>query len=149
MKFFIIFLILAALIQSSFLSINLCLVILICRSLIVDEPLNYWAGFFIGIFLGLLQGQNIGFWPLIFLLMIKIASVLKSLPFSSNIFTVLPISLVLLSLTTGIENIFLHQMIDFKKVIIETLISFPIYLIFRFWEERFVVKNDIKLKIRN
>ena len=147
MKTFILLLILAALLQSSFLPLNLVLILLICRSFVVLEYSNLILGFSIGILLGILTSQNIGFWPLVFLIMIKLASSFKKLPISSNALTIIPFSLIIVLLTSVTEKIFLNQSINISKVIAEATISLPVFLLIRLWEERFIVRSEIKLKV--
>lgn len=148
MKLFILLLILIALIQTSFLPFNLVLVALLSRSLITEAVENYYLAFGIGIFLGVLASQNIGFWPIVFLLTVKLAYIVKKFPLSANAFTVIPIALVVLVGVEFLQQLVFAQSFDFKKTVTEAALTFPAYLIIKFWEERFIVKREIKLKIR-
>lgn len=147
MKLFILFLILAGFIQTSFAGLNLCLVLLICRSFIVRDQLNLIMAFVIGIFLGILSAQNIGFWALVFLLAVEAIQVVKTLPILDNAKTLLPVSLLVVTMAAVSEAFLFGQSMNFTKILWETLLSLPIFLLLRFWEERFIVTPGIKLRI--
>lgn len=147
MKTLILILILAALVQSAFLPINLVLLILISRSLVVEDLTNLYLAFGSGILVGITQSENIGLLALIFLLAVKIGEISKHLPFSSSILIVIPVSLVIMFLSALAEQIFLGHTIQFSQVLIEAVVSFPIFIMVKFWEERFVVPSGVKLKL--
>ncbi len=149
MKIFIFLLIMTALLQSSFIPTNLVLILLICRSLAMPEKENLYLAFLGGILVGLLQTQNIGFWALVFLLMVKVIHLTKKLPFSRNIFTVFGISALMIILVSILESFYFQTAIDQTKILVEILLILPIYLMILFWEERFVVKHDSRLKLRS
>lgn len=149
MRLFIVLLVLSAFIQSAFLPINLCLILIISRSFVEERSSNLIASFLAGIFLGLLTATNIGFWAIIFLAASKIIHIFKSLPLTQSPKLVAPLSLLVIVGVSLIEQIFLGQKINIVKIIIETLLTVPVYIFIRFWEERFIVHSTNKLKIRN
>lgn len=148
MRLFIILFLLSAFIQTSFLHLNIALILIICRSFISEDSDNYFIAFFLGLILGILSAQNIGFWPAVFLVSVKIIHLLKKLPISSHFLIILPATLMIATLAAYLEKVFLGGSINYLKIIIETVISLPVYLMIRFWEERFVVRPEVKLKIR-
>lgn len=147
MRIFLLFLTLAAFLQSSFLGVNLVLLLIAARSLILKDQDNYLIAFISGIILGILLTQNLGFWALVFLLVVKLIQLIKELPFTSNIVTVLPIGFLVVLISSFLEQLFFKQSINFTKIIIETLVFLPIYILIKIWEERFVVKPVFKLKL--
>lgn len=148
MKLFTFLLILSGFIQTSFLNINLVLILLILRNLIRVEVVNYYIAFFGGLLLGILGGVNIGFWPLIFVLIVKITNLIAKLPVSSANFIFLPYTILILFMVGLLEQQFLKQQLDLQKIVTEIMITPFIYIFLKLWEERFVVQKDIKLKIR-
>lgn len=114
-----------------------------------EKSSNLAATFLAGIFLGLLTAANIGFWALTFLAVSKVVHILRSLPLTQSPKLVAPLSLLVIASVAFLENIFLGQKINMIKIIIETLLTIPAYIFIRFWEERFEVKSQVKLKIRN
>lgn len=99
--------------------------------------------------MGALTGQNLGIWPLIFLGTSRLIHLLKKLPFSFNYKTLIPISFLIYLLVSILEKILFGQSINIIKVILETGLTLPTYFFIKFWEERFIVKPDIKLRIKN
>lgn len=148
MKLFYLILILSIFLQTSFIPFNLCLIILLCRSYVVEERLNLYGAFISGLFLSLLSGQNLGFWALIFLVVVKLASLIRKLPVSTNILTILPLSLILITFVSFLEKIFLNKTIDWRLVTVEVALSLPIFFLVRFWEDRFVVHSETRLKLK-
>lgn len=149
MRLFIILILLSAFIQTSFLPINLCLILILSRSLVSYKRSNYILGTVSGIILGVLNGQNIGFWALVFLIVSAIIHSTKKLPFSFTYITVIPIAFLASLMVSFLEKTFFGQTINFVKVFIEAFLTLPAYIFIKFWEERFVVRTDIKLKISN
>ena len=149
MRLYIFLLILSAFFQTSFVPLNLCLIIIICRSFILSKQSNFFIAFLIGIILGVLASQNLGFWALVFVIITKVSNATKKLPVSSNIFTIIPVIFVLLMLVSLLENLSFKTPINLLKIIIESLLGLPIFYFFKLWEERFVLKSDLRLKIRN
>lgn len=149
MRLFLLLLLLGSFAQTAFLPINLVLIFLITRSLVVEERSNYFGAFFIGVIMGVLTGQNLGIWPLIFLGVVKLINLLKKLPFSFNYKTLIPLAFLIYLTVSFLEKILFGQSINIIKVIFETGLTLPIYFFVKFWEERFIVKPDIKLKIKD
>lgn len=147
MRLFLIALIIAALIQSSFLNLNLCLILIIARNFCLEDQSNLTGAFFGGLSLSLLTAQNLGFWAIVFLLVAKTVNLIKKLPFSSNILTILPVSLLIITLVTILESLIFQIAINPWVIIAETLLTLPAFVITKIWEERFIVKPSIKLKV--
>lgn len=149
MKLVILTLIILTLLQTVLLPVNLVLLLILARSLVTDEKSNLWLAFLAGILLGLMSGTNLGFWAVIFLVVVKLVVIIKQLPIQINLRTVLPISLGIIVLVNLVEWWFLKVSLSQLKVLTEVLLSLPIYLIVGWWEERFVVAPAVKLKLRS
>ena len=147
MKTFIAALIIAVFLQTSFVPINLVLLFLISRSLIFPQQSNLYLAFIFGIVLGILSGINIGFYAGVFLLATQLSFLVKKTSFTANPLTVIPVSFLLLLMTAYFEQLFLNQAINFKIIFIESALSVVIYLMVKFWEERFTVAPQVKLKL--
>ncbi len=149
MKTIIFLFIIAAFLQSSFIPVNLVLIMLICRCLVVEEKTNYYLAFFIGLLLGILSPVNLGFWPLLFTIVVKVVHLLRKISLAANLLTIIPISFIILLLISFFEKTLFQASLDFKMIIIETIVAFPIFIFFRFWEERFIIKPELKLRIKS
>ena len=142
-------LIIAALVQTSFLPVNIVLVILICKSYLYEEKSNYFLAFLGGIILSVLSSSNLGFWPLILLLVVKTSHILRKLPIVTSIFTASILVGIILILLAFMEQFLFKKSIAVKEIIWGTLFSLPIYFILQIWQDRLLFRHDIKLKIRN
>ncbi len=148
MRLFIFALVLTAFLQTSFLQFPLCLVMLICRSFVVDEKQNYYLAFAAGLLLGILSTQNVGFWALIFLLVVKLTHLIRKLPFTANSITILPVSFILTAAVNLLESFIFSSSFNIYNPILASIFSLPVLIAIKFWEERFTVRPDIRLKIR-
>ncbi len=148
MKTYLLVLFLAALIQTAFLPINLCLLIVLARSFAVYEKSNFYMALFSGVILGILSSVNIGIWALIFLMVVFLIHLIRKLPITANNLTIVPISFLVIAAVTLIKSLIFSEQSNFVTVGIETLVTLPIFILVKIWEERFVVKSDIKLKLK-
>lgn len=149
MRGLIIILVFACLIQSTFLPINLVLTILIIRSFIVDTKSNFYLAFIFGLVVSLLQGQMMGLISLINLFSVSLVTVLKRSQIVQNLITLMLAGVVLLTIDNIIQSLIAQASLDFKLAIYQTIILIPMYLLVRFLEERFVVQEEIKLKMKS
>lgn len=148
MKAIIAILILAAFLQSTVLSVDLVLIILILRSYIRVEKANYFLALFMGLFVSHLNFAPLGVESIIYLMLVQVTHMAAKSRFSENALTVVPLTLTLLSIHTSLSAWVSEQSIQlWPKVAIESFLSLPLYLVIKFWEERFVVRKDIKLRI--
>ncbi len=147
MKIFLLVLILFAFLQSAFLPVNLILICLIARSLLIQDSSNYYLAFFGGLILSFLTQDNMGYWPLILLLTVKICYMISKLPISLTPFTVTLWAGIIIFSLEFLNMIFMHTNFEFVPALIETLLIIPAFYLIRVWEGRFIVKRNIKLKI--
>ncbi len=147
MKLFIFLVILSAFMQTSFVPLNLCLILIISRSYALPTKSNYYLALFGGLLVGLLSVYNLGFYPLIFLSAVFCIQIIRGLPFTNHFFTVIPVSFLILSITLWSENFFLNIPVNYWSGLIGSLLCLPIFLVIRQFEDSFVVKKGIKLKV--
>lgn len=148
MRLFTVALILSAFFQSAFLPLNICLSLVISRALVSESKSNLIASFFGGVLLGFLNGQNIGFWALTFLIVAKVIHISKGMQFAQSPKVTLPLAFILVAGVEGAEKLLAGVEFNLIKVILETLICIPLYIAIRFWEERFVIRSDSRLKLK-
>lgn len=148
MKTLVIVLIIASFLQSTILPLNLVLIILIARALIRPEKANLFLAFAMGFLVSHLNLVPLGWQSLTFLSLVKLAQILSKSRVSANPLVIAPLVFVLLSFNQ-ISNAFaLNQSIKLlPQVLLESLLSLPIFYLVRLWEERFIVRKEIKLKV--
>lgn len=147
MKTFLLFLTLFAFLQSAFLPVNLVLVILIARGLIIDDRENLILAFFGGLILSFLTQVNMGYYPLLFILIVKFASLIRKLPVSFNLLVVFISGGLLLSLAALINSWVIGETLSIYRHFIEAILVIPAYFLIRNWEDRFIVKSHMKLRV--
>lgn len=148
MKTLIAILIIAAFLQSTILPLDLVLIILICRAFIKEGGNNLFLAFALGLFISHLNGNLLGFKSFFYLVIVYSTQLISKSRFAKNSYLLIPLSLLFLSLNTAAVSLFTNQTIRFfPKVVIETILCIPVFYLLRIWEERFIVKKDIKLKV--
>ena len=148
MKTLIIVLILTAFLQATIIPVDLVLLILILRAFVKSQNLNLVLSFGMGLLVSLLTFSLFGVYSLIYLFLIELVDIfIARTNLIDNILVVPILSFFTLISENLILSLFIHRSIELNlaAVLWGTVLSIPIYLILRFWEERFVVR-DIKLK---
>ncbi len=148
MKTLIAMLIICSLIQYTILPIDLVLIILICRSYLKSDKNNLLLAFSFGLLNGLLNISTLGLTSLIYLFLVAITESLSRSRLAGNLLLIVPLSLVFLTINQLVISVYLHQYLElFPKILIESLLSLPVLYFVRLWEERFIVRKDIKLRV--
>lgn len=148
MKLIILLIILSAFLQTTLIPLNLVLLFIIARSYALTGSANFLLSFIAGILVALLSSQNIGIYPVIFLSVTQIIYWFKKLPISGSLLLIIPLFILISSTVSYIEQIIFHQSINIYKIIFETLIGIPIFIFVKFWEDRFIVKPQLRLKVK-
>lgn len=143
----IIVLTLLSFIQAAIIPVNLVLLVLICRSFLAESRVNYWLAFGFGMLLSLLQGYPLGSLSIIYLLAVLGVNLIRKTHFASQWLMVLPLSLIILFLDQFIESKLFSFQLNFWELVPQVLLTIPIYILVRFWDERFIARSDIRLKI--
>lgn len=147
MKIFLLVIVLASFLQSAFLPINFVLVLIVARSLVVEDTGNYFLAFFGGLILSFLTQANLGYWPIIFLIVVKLAYMIKKIPVSFNPLIIFISGAILILITDYSGLLFSQQSFSLWIYLTEIILILPIYFISKIWEERFTVKKHTKLRI--
>ncbi len=147
MKTLVIILIAAAFLQSTILPIELCLLILICRSYIKSGKENLYLAFAFGLLVAHLNTVSLGLQSMVYLSFVLMTEGLSKIRLAGNPLLIVPISLVFLFLNQIIFSMINHQSLEVSNIIFASLLSLPALYLIRLWEERFVVRKEIKLKI--
>ena len=147
MKLFSFLILLAAFLQTSLIPLNLCLILLISRAYTNHSKQNYFLAFFAGIFLGFLAPYNIGFWPLTFLVAVFIVHVFRLLPISGRFLTIIPVAFIILTAVSLLESLAFHTPFLWLYPVISSLLTLPIFIVVHQWEDRFIIKPAVKLKM--
>src|SRR3989338_8694347 len=122
MRLFLLILVLVSFLQAAFLPVNLCLIIILVRSFVVSDRGNYYLAIFTGILLGFLAGVNLGFWAVIFLLVVKITTMIRKLPIAANYWTILPYSFLIILLVSLLQRFLFSESINIYLVLIDTIL---------------------------
>lgn len=142
MKTIVAILILLAFLEAAFLPIKLVLTILLVRAFIRQDLSNLILAFGLGLLLSHLQNQPLGLNALIFLILVEAVYLWSKTTFSHNLWTAVP---VIGALLLSVE--FITGEGQYINIIGELLLVPFIYLVVRFWEERFIVRPEQKLKL--
>lgn len=148
MKTLLLLITLFAFLQSAFLPVNLVLVLIAARGLVSDDRQSLYIAFFGGLILGFLMQVNLGYYPLVLILLVKIAVFIKKLPVSFNILVIFASGVLLIGIGNLLNTVFIQQEFKIPIYIVEILLFVPFYYLTRFWEERFSVKPHQKLRIK-
>lgn len=149
MKTLIAILIIVSFLESTILPVDLVLIILIGRSFIKEEKENLYLGFGFGLLLSLLNGNYLGFQSITYLMVVFLTHLISRSRLAKNSFLVVPLNFMFLSLNEIVLSLMTNQSMQlFPKVILETLLSIPIFALLKVWEERFIVRKEIKLRVK-
>jgi cell shape-determining protein MreD len=138
---------LAAFIQSTLVPINLVLLILMARSFETTDKANYFLAFFFGTLFSLLSGFPLGSLSLAYLVMVAFIYFIKKVEFSSHWLILLPLSLALFSADCFLQGFLMGSSFNLRIVFGEIMLILPVFLLVKFWEERFIPETNVKLKL--
>lgn len=147
MKTLILILIISSFLQTTIIPIDLVLLILICRVYVRTDKANLYLGFAFGILVSHLNLTGLGFQSLVYLAIIAATGSLLNLRLAGNPLVVVPISFVFLSINQITNSVVNYQVLELPKIIFASILSLPILYLLRLWEERFIVRKEIKLRV--
>lgn len=133
--------------QGALLPVDLILIFLLTRSFIVSGKENLWFAFSFGLLVSVLQGFPIGFFSLFYLVAVTTSHIIRRTHLASHWIAILPLSIIFLLAENFLVNIFFGSTINLRLFFVSVALVLPFYFILRLWEERFVVKKEIRLKI--
>lgn len=143
----ILILIFVSLLQSSFLSFDVILLVLIARTFITPGKTNLFLAFGFGLLISYLVGAPIGVYSVIYLILVTLASIARSRLLSSRFLIIIPLFALLLFTAAILKMGFLNASLNLSGVILQSTLSFPIFLAVKFWEEHFTIQIGVRLKI--
>lgn len=151
MRSLIVILVTLSFLQGALFPVNFVLLVILGRTFVVDDRQNYWLAFGFGLLLSLLSGYPLGGLSMIYLFFVTLVSLIKKVELSSHWVVIFSLSLFILFL----NQVFLHLLFqtdvnlfdDRLRLLIEALLILPVYFVVRIWEERFIPRSDIRLKI--
>lgn len=147
MKTIILILILVAFLQSTVIPLDLVPIILICRAYLDPERVNLILAFSFGLLVAHLTLGNLGLQSLVYLILVSLAQIFSKTRFSTHWLLVLPLTFILLSGNVLIFSLVnKHSVQIFPKILIESMLALPIFYLVKVWEERFIIKKDLKLR---
>ncbi len=149
MKTLLLLITLFAFLQSAFLPVNLVLSLIIARSLVTDDRSNLYLAFFAGLILSFLMQVNLGYYPVLLILLVKAASLIKRLPVSFNLLMVIGAVTVLIGFGEGLNMLLIGQQFSLQRIIFEIIAAAAFYYLILFWEDRFVASKNTKLRLNS
>lgn len=147
MKTILLLTILFAFLQSAFLPVDFVLSLIIARTLVVEDKSNLYLAFFAGLILSFLIQVNLGYYPLLLILLVKLASLIRSLPVSFNLLMVIGAAATLVGIGEILNTLIIGQQFSIQRIIIEIVAVIPFYYLITFWEDRFVASTHTKLRL--
>ena len=116
--------------------------------MIKPDPVNLYLAFAFGLLISHLSLGILGIKSLLYLVSSEATQILSKSRFSTNPLLIVPISLAWLLANAILST--LPSTVTFQilpKLILESLLALPIFYLVRLWEERFIVRKGIKLKV--
>lgn len=147
MKTLIVILIILSFVESSVLPLDLVLIVLICRGYIRSDKSNLWLAFSFGLVKSYLSLTTMGINSLIYISLVALIQSLSKSRLAGNSTLIIPLSFILLFINQLVYLLIFHEHFLTSKMILESVLSLPILALVKFWEERFVVRKEIKLKV--
>lgn len=148
MKTLILALIIVSFLQSTIIPVDLVLIILICRSYIRSDRANLFLAFGFGLFNGHLNLTPLGLQSFIYLILVGFTEGLSRSRLAGNSLMIVPLILIFLTVNRLVLSIFMQTSFQlFPFIFWQALIALPVFYLVRSWEERFIVRKEIKLKL--
>lgn len=148
MRVFIAILILGSFLQATIIPINLVAILILVRAYIKVEENNLYLAFFIGLLVSLLENTALGLVSLLYLFLVGAMQLFPKIPISKSLMTSMPFMIVILILNDVATSLIRGSSINiWPQIIFEGILILPIYIALRMWEERFVVRREVKLKV--
>lgn len=148
MKALVAILILISFLQTTIVPLDLVLIILLLRSYIRPEKANLYLAFGLGLLTSHLAHLTLGIHSLIYLISVQLAHLASQTHLARHIITILPAVATFLLAKEAALSLFSRTSVKFwPEIFWEIILSVPIYFLLKVWEERFVIKQEFKLKV--
>lgn len=148
MKTLIFVLIFISFLQSTALPLNLSLTVILLRSFLHPGKENLYLAFLVGLLISFLGNSPMGLYSLLFVSFCGVAQIVAKSRLANHI--LFATSLVFISqMIYYLFNflVFSQSFQIWPTIFIETFFAVPAYFLVKFWEERFIVQREIKLKV--
>lgn len=137
----VVILIILSFLQTTIIPFNLVIILLIIRAYLGRSKGNLILAFAFGLLASHLMITPWGLQSAVYLMLVVIAQLVSRSPLSQNPLIIVPLVFALISINEAAVSTIISASIAFwPKVVFESLISLPVYLTFKFWEDRFVIK---------
>ena len=148
MKTLIVVLILLSFIQVTLIPLHLVLLVLLLRAYLYPEKINLYLGFFLGLLISYLESQSLGIYSLAYLVFIQVIQLFRKAPFAMHYFVMIPSIILILSLNLILLSVIQGSSIKlWPDILKESLFIIPVFFILKVWEERFVVRPGVKIRL--
>lgn len=148
MKTLLLILTLIIFLQASVLPVNLCLMILILKNFLRPEKENLYLAMSAGLLLSFLTNTHLGVYSLVFLILSSGAQIVARSRLGDHILVALSLVTTSLIIFKIVDLFILGQSIQiWPESLVEILLSMPLYFLIKLWEERFIIQQEIKLKL--
>lgn len=147
MKTLVVILVLLAFVQTTVIPVDLVLIIILLRAYIRVDKTNLYLAFAMGLLISFLQQFPLGVYSLIFLVLTQLTHLFSKLPILKNFLSVIPVIFILLTANQLVASLPASRSPDWPRIIWGTVLALPLYFALKFWEERFIVRPEIKLKV--
>lgn len=131
MKFLIPLTLLIAIFQSAFFPASLILAFIIAKSYSHADNNDYFLSLVGGISIGLLQSTNIGVQTTILVTAVFFTHLYRKTPLSSNLFFLVPFTLMLIFVLNFIQALLIIGLIDWTVIIFESVLCILIFSLIR------------------
>lgn len=147
----IIILLAAGLLQGGILPFNLVLIIILARSFAVRTSTNLYLAFALGLWVAFLTGSPLGGLSFLYLVLVFLIQVISDIHLFAHWSGIIPVSFVLLSVSQVVTGMLsgasLLSSFNLWPVVVEAILVLPAYIAVCFWEERFMPRAEMRLKI--
>lgn len=142
MKAFTAILILISFLQTTILSMDLVAAMLVYRAFFGGQKDNLYLSFGFGLLVSHLSGVHLGIHSAYYLFLVELAIIFSRIPtLTHRIASVLLIIISVALSRLSISLIFSSTLVWWPNLLYEALAFIPVFLLIKFWEERFVVKS--------
>lgn len=150
MKTLITILIILSFLQTTILPVNFVLIILICRTFIRNDKSNLYLAFGFGLLLSHLSLVLVGSLSILYIILIFFAQLLSTSRFVNNILFLFPFGIFALLADHFAASRLLNTSFSFSfSLFFSFFMIIPVFFLLKLWEERFIVRKDIKLRMRD
>lgn len=144
----IVILSLLALLQTTFIPLDLVLIFLVCRSFVSSGRSNFYLAFCFGIMVSLMATKPVATFAIFYLLSVEVVQILKRTELSNYWLAILPISILVFLLENLLDIVMFGSWFSWTKILSQLGVVLPFFVGLKIWHERFVGQKDFRLKLK-